>query len=75
MLACTLSCRDDMARHARPPTEYHDRGFIQAAENLISAEDWALAAAYAVAEWVVDYLGPFFWIALAAAFLVAELGR
>lgn len=75
MLGHTPQRRHDMARHARTPAEYRDRGFIWAVEDQIFADDWLLAAAYAVAEAAVAYLGPFFWISLSVALLAAELGR
>jgi hypothetical protein len=63
-----------MARHTRSSIDYRDRGFIGTGQTPSASDDWLLAAAYALAEWAVAYLGPFFWIALAAAYLATELG-
>jgi hypothetical protein len=74
MLARPAFFRHDMAHPARRSIDYRDRSFTGATEAPSFFENWLLAATFIVAEWAVAYLGPFFWIILAAGYLAATFG-
>ncbi len=51
-----------------------DQARDQAYQAAQPTEDFLLQTAWVLADWAVAYVGPLFWLYLAAAFLKAALG-
>jgi hypothetical protein len=64
-----------MSLHSRRPAQYSDRVFGSAAWYADFDNDPLLTVAYAISEWVIAYIGPLFWVYLAAALVTAVLGN
>ena len=63
-----------MTQYLRRYSGGADQARNQAYQATQSTGDILLQAAWVLADWVVTYIGPLFWLYLAAAFLKATLG-
>jgi hypothetical protein len=55
--------------------DYSHQGVDWLNERLEFGNDALLKVAYAIAEWIITYVGPMFWICLAYLFFVAQSGH
>ena len=62
-----------MANHDREFVRYSDRTFDWSAGEPEFSDDTVLAIAYAISEYAITFVGPWFWMCLILLFLVAEL--
>jgi hypothetical protein len=70
-----------MPDHAREPYyrfevfDYSEWGFDWFDRGPGFPDDALLRIAYTIADWVITFVGPMFWVCLAYLFLVAQLGH
>jgi hypothetical protein len=55
--------------------DYSDQGIDWLDERPGFGDDALLKVAYGIAEWIIKYVGPMFWICLAYLFFVAQTGH